>query len=66
MKKILTLAVFLSVSAHATEIDNLLNASGSIRDTFDLGIQTVGGQYAYGRRRIDLQLSECLNQKYHE
>jgi hypothetical protein len=48
MKKILTLAVFLSVSAHATEIDNLLDASGSIRDTFDLGIQTVGGQYAYG------------------
>jgi hypothetical protein len=48
MKKILTLAVFLSVSAHATEIDNLLDTSGSIRDTFDLGIQTVGGQYAYG------------------
>ena len=48
MKKLLITAVFLSVTAQASEIDNLLNTSGSIRDTFDLGIQTVGGQLYYG------------------
>ena len=48
MKRLLTLAVFLSVSAQASEIENLLSTSGSIRDTFDLGIKTVGGQLSYG------------------
>lgn len=48
MKKILATAVaFLSVSAQATELDNLLTASQSIVDTFSDGIKVVGGQLDY-------------------
>lgn len=44
MKKLL-LCLFLSVSVQASEIDSLINTSNSIKQTFDLGIKTVGGQY---------------------
>lgn len=48
MKKYLLLA-FLSVSAQASEIDNLILTSGSIKQTFDLGVRTVGGQVDYAQ-----------------
>lgn len=48
MKKYLLLA-FLSVSAQASEIDNLILTSGSIKQTFDLGIRTVAGQMDYAQ-----------------
>lgn len=41
--------VLASVSVQATEIDNLITTSGSLKDTFALGIQTVGGQAAYAQ-----------------
>ena len=41
------LLVLASVSAQATEIDNLITTSDSLKQTFALGIQTVGGQAAY-------------------
>lgn len=48
MKKLLLLA-FLSATVQASEIDSLIETSGSIKQTFDLGIRTVAGQmdYAY-------------------
>lgn len=41
--------MFLSVSApvHSNEIDTLVNASQSIRDSFKYGIQAVGGLQSY-------------------
>lgn len=48
MKKLLAIAVaFLSVSAQATELDDLLSASQSIVDTFGQGIKVVSGQANY-------------------
>lgn len=44
MKKLL-LCLFLSVSVQASEIEQLIITSDSIKQTFDLGIKTVGGQY---------------------
>lgn len=41
-----TILLLASVSAQATEIDNLIATSGSLKETFALGIQTVGGQTA--------------------
>ena len=41
------LLVLASVSAQATEIDSLITTSDSLKQTFALGIQTVGGQAAY-------------------
>lgn len=46
MKKLLLLA-FLSVSVQASEIDNLILTSGSIKQTFNTGIMTVSGQSDY-------------------
>lgn len=46
MKK-LALLVFLSVSVQASEIEDLIQASASIKQTFDKGIMTVGGQIEY-------------------
>lgn len=48
MKKLLLL-VFLSAFGQASEIDNLIQTSGSIRQTFDLGIRTVAGQIDYAQ-----------------
>lgn len=47
--KLKALLVFLSVSApvHSNEIDTLVNASQSIRDSFKYGIQAVGGLQSY-------------------
>jgi hypothetical protein len=47
--KILVAAVLASVSAplSATEIDDLVNTSQSIRDTFAYGIKTIAGGAAY-------------------
>lgn len=47
--KILVAAVLASVSAplSATEIDDLVNASQNIRDTFAYGIKTIAGGAAY-------------------
>ena len=44
-----TLLAFLIVSApvHSNEVDNLVNASQSIRDSFKYGIQAVGGMQSY-------------------
>lgn len=50
MKKLIAIAIAaasLSVSAQATELDELLSASQSIVDTFDQGIKVVGGQINY-------------------
>lgn len=48
MKKYLPL-LFLSAFVQASEIDNLIQTSGSIRQTFDLGIRTVAGQLDYAQ-----------------
>lgn len=48
MKKYLALA-FLSAFAQASEIDNLILTSGSIKQTFDLGVRTVAGQMDYAQ-----------------
>ena len=45
--KALLASLIVSVPAHANEIDNLVNTSQSIRDTFKYGIQAVGGLQAY-------------------
>ena len=45
--KALLAFLIVSVPAHANEIDNLVNTSQSIRDTFKYGIQAVGGLQAY-------------------
>jgi len=37
----------LSVTAQASEIDNLINASQNIRDVFKYGIQTIAGAESY-------------------
>jgi hypothetical protein len=49
MSKILVAVVLASVSAplSATEIDDLVNTSQSIRDTFAYGIKTIAGGAAY-------------------
>lgn len=49
MKKIKKLLLCLSVSvpAQATEIDTLVNASQSIRNSFSYGIQAIGGMLEY-------------------
>lgn len=41
------LVAFLSVTAQASEIDNLINASQDIRDVFKYGIQTIAGADSY-------------------
>ena len=41
------LLLLASVSVQATEIDNLITTSDSLKQTFALGIQTVGGQAQY-------------------
>jgi len=45
--KALLASLIVSVPAHANEIDNLVNTSQSIRDTFKYGIQAVGGMMSY-------------------
>jgi polyhydroxyalkanoate synthesis regulator phasin len=45
--KALLASLIVSVPAHANEIDNLVNTSQSIRDTFKYGIKAVGGLQAY-------------------
>lgn len=44
MKK-LAILLLASVSVQAAEIETLITTSNSIKQTFDLGIKTVGGQY---------------------
>ena len=44
MKRLL-ICLFLSATAQASEIDQLINTSQSIKTTFDLGIKTVAGMY---------------------
>ena len=48
MKKFLLLAL-VSVTAQANEIDDLISTSGSIKQTFDLGVRTVAGQIDYAQ-----------------
>ena len=45
--KALLASLIVSGAAHANEIDNLVNTSQSIRDTFKYGIKAVGGLQAY-------------------
>ena len=45
--KALLASLIVSVPAYANEIDNLVNTSQSIRDTFKYGIKAVGGLQAY-------------------
>ena len=45
--KRLAILVFLSVTVQASEIEQLIDKSNSIKNTFDLGIRTVGGQLEY-------------------
>lgn len=45
--KALLASLIVSVPAYANEIDNLVNTSQSIRDTFKNGIRAVGGLQAY-------------------
>jgi hypothetical protein len=40
-------SLIVSAQAHSNEIDNLVNASQSIRDSFKYGIQAVGGMHSY-------------------
>jgi len=47
MMKKLALLACLSVSVQASEIDTLITTSDSLKQTFALGIQTVGGQANY-------------------
>lgn len=47
MKKVLATLLFLSVSAQATQIDNLIETSASIKNTFAQGVQTISGQLVY-------------------
>ena len=41
------MSLIVSAQAHSNEIDNLVNASQSIRDSFKYGIQAVGGMHSY-------------------
>ena len=41
------MSLIVSAPAHSNEIDNLVNASQSIRDSFKYGIQAVGGMQSY-------------------
>ena len=45
--KALLASLIVSVPAYSNEIDNLVNTSQSIRDTFKYGIKAVGGLQAY-------------------
>lgn len=45
--KALLASLIVSVPAYANEIDNLVNTSQSIRDTFKYGIQAVSGMISY-------------------
>ena len=45
--KALLVSLIVSAPAHSNEIDNLVNASQSIRDSFKYGIQAVGGMQSY-------------------
>jgi hypothetical protein len=45
--KALLASLIVSGAAHANEIDNLVNTSQSIRDTFKYGIKAVGGMMSY-------------------
>ena len=45
--KALLVSLIVSAQAHSNEIDNLVNASQSIRDSFKYGIQAVGGMHSY-------------------
>lgn len=45
--KALLASLIVSAPAYSNEIDNLVNASQSIRDSFKYGIQAVGGMHSY-------------------
>ena len=45
--KALLAFLIVSVPAYSNEIDNLVNTSQSIRDSFKYGIQAVGGMQSY-------------------
>lgn len=45
--KALLVSLIVSAPAYSNEIDSLVNASQSIRDSFKYGIQSVGGMQAY-------------------
>ena len=45
--KALLASLIVSAPAYSNEIDNLVNASQSIRDSFKYGIQAVGGMQSY-------------------
>ena len=45
--KTLLVSLIVSAQAHSNEIDNLVNASQSIRDSFKYGIQAVGGMQSF-------------------
>jgi hypothetical protein len=47
MRQTFLLLAFLSVTAQASEIDDLVNASQNIRDVFKYGIQSIAGAEAY-------------------
>ena len=50
MRRSYLLVACLSVTAQASEIDNLINASQDIRDVFKYGIQTIAGADSYAWR----------------
>ena len=45
--KALLASLIVSAPAYSNEIDNLVNASQSIRDSFKYGIQAVGGMQSF-------------------
>ena len=45
--KVLLASLIVSAPAYSNEIDSLVNASQSIRDSFKYGIQAVGGMHYY-------------------
>lgn len=47
LKKLLVACLLVTAPAHANEIDNLINASQDIRNTFKYGIQAIAGSESY-------------------
>lgn len=72
--KALLASLIVSAPAHSNEIDTLVNASQSIRDSFKYGIQAVGGMQSYSSQgkiaptgttdggKINYEQSDAYNQ----
>jgi len=48
-KTLMSLSLIASAQLNANELDNLVNSSQAIRDTFKYGIQAIGGMANYAR-----------------